>query len=102
MPDKFAQLVQVAEHSVQIFGNLETAEFELIDSVEFPLAEPRQLDIATRRLQFLGVVGIVDGRPRTHLSGPLNDDAISALAQAFTVHFTNRFLREGSPDARCH
>ena len=82
MFDKFTALVSQARFSVFLLGNLHTRDFEIYP-VEAPVPAATDAAYDGRGLEFLGCAGIVEGRPRTELNGPLDDAAITALSQQY-------------------
>jgi hypothetical protein len=85
MYDKFDQLISDAQLKVLILGNPETSDFELIDLAPGPLShDPHNLH--ERGMYFVGVMGIVQGVPRSALDEPLDVLTTTALAQAFVLH----------------
>lgn len=86
-PDKFEALAMEAQLAVCVLGNADVTDMELL------LAKPnglspekiRELSIqwAARGLQFIGMIGVVDGKPRTALAVPLDERRIAAISQAF-------------------
>ena len=83
--DKFEQLSTAASYGVAIFGNPALDDFCLFDLTKgtpYPV-EDHKREIAERALSFCGVIGIVQGVPRTALAEPLGEYTITALTRAF-------------------
>jgi hypothetical protein len=78
---KFQQFVANAEVAVCILGNPESGDFALCDLG--PHAEDLQRDLVQRGYRFVGLLGMVQGVPRSALAEPLEANAIDALAEAF-------------------
>lgn len=79
--DRFQRLAFFAKHPVAIMGNIQTADYEL-----FRLGGelPAQLETSAERgLEMLGVVGILDGEPKSELTVPLGANTIAALSSAY-------------------
>ena len=69
-----------------ILGNLATEEFGLYDPAQ--IAEglaltKRGVDLTALGLSYCGIVGVVDGVPRTSLEVPLNPPVIDRLSAEF-------------------
>ncbi len=85
--DKEEQLVWDAQLSVCIMGNGDGTEFELLNNGPEPaLTDEFLADLKSRGLEYLGVIGIVDGRVRVALAEPLDADVITLLSAAFVRH----------------
>ena len=78
--DKFEKLVFDADIAAAILGNPLTAEYHLVD---VDPASPDVQKLLGRDLYFLGVCGLVSGKPQTALTEPLDDDVVQALAVTF-------------------
>ena len=81
MESKFRQIVADSVYSVAVMGNVSTGEFELVTMQ--PLAKDAALPANTQTMTFLGVIGIVQGRPRTAFAELLKQDMSDAIVQAF-------------------
>lgn len=82
MYDKFEQLAFDARLAAGIVGNPTTSEFALVDlSGLEPVPDFREYGFC-----FIGVVGMVQGVPFIALTGPLDNDALDALSQAYFRH----------------
>ena len=95
MLDKHQTLVRDAQLALCILGNPQTSDFELIEMPKLPLSEERLHSLRLRGMYYLGVVGLVDGVPRTALDEPLENAAVDALARAFLSHMAS-LLRSAS------
>ena len=84
MIDKFEQIAFESQLSVCILANEGVTDIELVNLKSVPLPTPR--DFPGRTLHFLGVIGIVQGVPRTALAEPLDPVRISALSAAFIAY----------------
>jgi len=80
--DKFSHIAGYGRIVAAIFGNLETQDYELIDVDAVPLSEA-QAAIQTRGLAFIGVMGLMDGKPRTALDVELDEETGAALSHAY-------------------
>jgi hypothetical protein len=83
--DQFHQITETASYAVAIFGNPARGDFALFDLTKgtpFPV-EDIQREIAERAFCFCGVMGIVQGVPRTALAEPLGEYTVTALSRAF-------------------
>jgi hypothetical protein len=67
--DRYQQIIADAEYAFAIVGDVSTGEFSLVD--------PRLAGIE----DFLGVVAIVQGRPRSAFAKDIPDQMIDAIAQ---------------------
>ena len=81
--DKHEVIAGFAQYPASILGNLETRDFVLIAMNDLPLSEPSRLDYTARGFTYIGDVGILNGKPRTALYEPLDNDAITALSAAY-------------------
>lgn len=85
--DPIEQLAFDASHPVRgafpvaILGNLETRDFELIALTNIPVDLAQR--VVARNLVFVGVVGIVNGTPKSALQVPLDKLAIERLSAAY-------------------
>jgi hypothetical protein len=80
---KFETLVNQSAFSVCILGNLRTSDFELVDLNPEPMSEDAKRDCTRRGMEFIGVIGLVEGLPRVALECPLDVMTALALSQAF-------------------
>jgi hypothetical protein len=90
MYDKFETLAMASGVTVAFLANVDMTDLEVL-----PVA-PRGLGVeklnelaqlwAPRGLRFIGMAGLVDGKPRTALVEPLGERHILALAQAFLTY----------------
>jgi hypothetical protein len=78
--DKFEQLAWDATYSAGLLGN--GTEFELVDIPLKSLSE-QLIKWQSKNFGFIGIIGIVNGRPKVALALPLDDATISALSAAF-------------------
>lgn len=81
--DKFSQLLSESSFSRLILGCESTSDFLLVE--DRPWSDELQRDIRQRGLCWLGVIGIVNGQPRSALAAPMNAETIERLSQEF-VH----------------
>jgi hypothetical protein len=81
MYDKFEQIAFEAQLAVCVLANEGVTDIELVNLRSVPLPTPP--DFTGRNLHFLGVIGVVQGVPRTALAEPLDPVRISALSAAF-------------------
>jgi hypothetical protein len=84
MYDKFEQIAFEAQLAVCVLANEGVTDIELVNLRSVPL--PTARDFTGRNLHFLGVIGIVQGVPRTALAEPLDPVRISALSAAFIAY----------------
>jgi hypothetical protein len=69
--DRFQQIVSDAEYALVILGDADSGTFSLVSP------SPDALE----SLEFLGVVAIVQGRPRSAFAKDIPDQMIDAIAQ---------------------
>ena len=80
--DKFEELAAVAACAVVVLGN--GREFELIDlDTERDEIKEQKGRLSGSGFEFVGVIGLVDGRPKSALAVPLDHVTTAALSQAF-------------------
>jgi hypothetical protein len=84
MYDKFETIAIKGRLPVGIVGNPENSEFALVDLTQ-PVPDFRR-EIAQRGFCFIGVVGMIEGVPRTALTEPLDTAAVDMLSQAYIRH----------------
>lgn len=79
--EKFEQLLADSAFSRLILGNEAASDFLLIE--DRPWSDEAQSDIERRGLRFVGVLGVVQGRPKSALAVPMDEATITRLAQDF-------------------
>lgn len=79
--DKFSRLLAESRFSMFILGNGATSDYTLAPAR--PLPEAVRRDFTKRGLTFVGILGVVDGQPRSALAVPLTDTTIARLSQEF-------------------
>lgn len=88
--DKFETLVAEASIAAAILANADVTDIELlpVQPRSYPPEKVQELARlwASRGLRFIGIVGMVDGQPRSMFTVPLDDLRISALSQAFLAY----------------
>ncbi len=84
--DKFEQLAMEAQLAVCILANADVSDIELVNLKAVPLHNETTRDFTGRGLRFIGVIGIVQGVPRSALAVPLDPVRTSALSQAFIAY----------------
>ena len=106
MFDKFTNLAMQAHDSLClcILANPDVTDLELVNvRVAWPLPEDTSREYEARQLGFIGVMGVVDGLPRTALDIPLDPVRISALSAAFVKHcellLSGAFEAQGKGDS---
>jgi hypothetical protein len=83
--DRYEQLAATAQFSAAILANPSRTDFVLVPvGGEYPPDIREQLD-ARGMCNFVGVVGMVEGKPETRLTEPLADEVIDRLATAFVA-----------------
>ena len=89
--DKFETLAAQSSLAVAILGNADITDIEMLPvqprGMSAEEVHKRSVEWADRRLHFIGIAGIVDGKPRTALAVELDDKRIAALSQAFIAYF---------------
>ena len=80
---KHELIAGTAQFPVAVLGNPATADFELIalGGTEFP-----DIRAVERGLRYLATVGLVNGKPESHLEEPLDDVTTASLAKAYLAH----------------
>jgi hypothetical protein len=68
---RFQEIVSSAQYALAIVGDASTGEFSLVPPLPAAMRDP----------DFLGVVAIVKGRPRSAFAKDLPDQMIDAIAQ---------------------
>jgi hypothetical protein len=91
--DKFQQLAWDAEYAVAVLANLDTNDTQFVDLQ--PGATDAARTFAGRGLTFVGVVGLVNGKPRIALEVEMDAEI---LAQAFMQHVRKRAKWICAPD----
>lgn len=67
---------------VALFGNTDSAEYELLKLPgDNPVEYGRRM--AARGLTFIGAIGIVDGEWKSALLTPVDDSAVNSIAKAY-------------------
>jgi len=94
MYDKHHTLVRDAQLALCILGNPQTSDFELIEVPKLPLSAEHLPSLRLRGMYYIGVVGLVDGVPRTALDEPLENASVDALARAFLSHIGSSLRTE--------
>lgn len=85
--DKFQKIAFESQLAAVILGN--GTEFELV-ALTGLLSEERTRELQARKFSFVGIVGLIEGRPRTALAEPLDELSSVALAQAYVALIENR------------
>ena len=80
--DHFEQFASTANHAAFVLGNPVTKDFLLV-SLATPMEDGLRDETARRGLRFCGVLGTVDGLPRSAFSEPLDADFVISIAQAY-------------------
>jgi hypothetical protein len=83
--ERQSALLRDAQLAVCILGNESLTDFALVSAEEFEA--PRD------GLRLVGVVGIVDGAPRSALSEPLDAGTLSALSAACVQYIAQAIER---------
>jgi hypothetical protein len=81
--DKFERLALESQAAAAILGN--GHEFEIIDLGKpeaMPSSEYRR-KLLERGFRFVGIVGLIEGRPKTALAEPLDEISTAALSRAY-------------------
>lgn len=87
--DKFEALAAESSIAVAILGNADVTDVELLPVCPNPISENvHELSAkwAHRGLRFIGVAGLVAGRPRWALATPLDEVRAEALGAAFATY----------------
>jgi hypothetical protein len=79
--DKFTQLLSASQFTRFVFGNNGTSDYVLADAL--PLSSDSRREVERRALTFVGVLGIVHGRPKSALAVPVDAATINAISQTF-------------------
>lgn len=83
--DKFGQAIWNASFAVAIAGNVNTADYLLIElgAGKIPLAEETLKDFTQRGLTFLGVIALHEGRSVSAFDHDFDPETVSALSRKF-------------------
>jgi hypothetical protein len=85
--EKSTQLALDASVAVLALSNPDCTELELLPLKPRQMSETERAQLAARwhgrNLQSIGVVGLVDSRPKFALKEPLEPEQVTALADAF-------------------
>lgn len=79
--DKYTELLYESQFTRFVFGNNATSDYVLADAL--PLSDDSQREVERRALTFVGVIGVVQGRPKSALAVELDAATINALSQTF-------------------
>ena len=86
--DKHNAIAANAAAPITILGNVETSDFELVDLRTWQRTEAADADVMRRRLGYLGIAGVVNGKPECALAEELDVGTISLLASAVAHHLS--------------
>lgn len=79
--DACESLMCRAQYAVAVVGNRSTDDFELID---LPMKTSLGVrDEHARRLEFIGIIGLVNGHSESAIEAELEDHAIKAIVRLF-------------------
>jgi len=87
--DKFEALAAESSIAVAILGNADVTDVELLPVCPNPISDNAHELSAKwvhRGLRFIGVAGLIAGRPHWALAVPLDERRAEALVQAFALH----------------
>ncbi len=83
--DKFQAVMWDSTFALILLANEDTQDWELIEPQPVPTDAAQTY--AERGLSFAGVFGVVNGKPRSELSMPLEDVTIDRIAAEFVARF---------------
>ncbi len=85
--DRFQLLAASAQVAVIVLANADVTDIELIPVKPHTISDDEVTHrCAGRVLHFAGVLGLVDGVGHSQLAEPLDEQRVSALADAFTTY----------------
>jgi hypothetical protein len=80
--DKFEILTQTAQILSAVIGRPETDDFVL---VEMPVPDCISHGLAAQGMRFIGLLGLVDGEPRSAMAELVSDEAYASLSDVFVL-----------------
>lgn len=82
--EKLLRVIHHARFLVCILGNIQTADYELIDIDKTPVSEETEQNFAQRGLTYLGVMSLShDNGPRCALEDAIPEEDISKISARF-------------------
>jgi len=96
--DRFEELAVTAPNAIVIMGNPSQRDYELLDLSTCPPPPSVLENFHERGFQFVGLVGVVNGVPRTQLATPLDSETVDALAAAVLLRLGAEFSQRLAND----